>query len=214
MTELKLKEIYFSVDIESTGPIPGEYSMSSFGVFAAGGRTAEGELVSFSHEDKKNLFYRELAPISDNWIPEAIKVGLLEGFDTTQNDPEGKLRFEWMKAHGEKPEVALTEFNLWVKSLAESYHARPVFVAYPAGFDWMFMYWYLQKFTGESPFGFSGVIDLKTYYLASKNVLLSKSTKRSMPKALLKSEAKHTHHALDDAIGQGHLCMNLMRDNS
>lgn len=208
---MKLKEIYFSHDIESVGPIPGEYSMSSMGVFAAGGRTHDGEFVDFSRHDTKNLFYKELKPISDIWVPEAIKVGLLDGFDTAQEDEDGALRFEWMKEHGEDPTTAMTAFNEWVKTLAKSYDARPVFVAYPAGFDWMFVYWYLQKFIGESPFGFSGVIDLKTYYLAKANVPLAKSTKRYMPKALLKSDAPHSHHALDDAIGQGHLAMNLFK---
>ena len=39
----------------------------------------------------------------------------------------------------------------WIKSLK----GKPVFVAYPAGFDFLFVYWYLIRFVGESPFSHS-----------------------------------------------------------
>jgi len=35
----------------------------------------------------------------------------------------------------------------WLKALP----AKPVFVGYPAGFDFLFVYWYLIRFAGESP---------------------------------------------------------------
>ncbi|MGZ8559156.1 MAG: hypothetical protein ACXWWC_12515 [Chitinophagaceae bacterium] len=52
---------YIMVDIESDGPIPGDYSMISFGAVLV------DELL-----DK--TFYGKLKPISDKFIPEALAV--------------------------------------------------------------------------------------------------------------------------------------------
>jgi len=204
-------EFYISVDIEATGPIPGDYSMSSLGAFAAGARKADGTFERFDRKDPRNRFYVELKPISENFIPEAIAVGLLEGFD--QEDPTGELRHEWMKVHGSDPDIGMGEFATWVTNLSKVLDARPLFAAYPASFDWLFVYWYLQHFHIESPFGFSGVRDIKEMYATKAGVAFNKASKRSMPKFLLKSDAPHTHHALDDAIGQGHLLMNVLEWN-
>ncbi|KAK4629053.1 hypothetical protein CLAFUW4_07761 [Fulvia fulva] len=202
-------EIYISVDVEATGPIPGDYSLSSFGAFVAGARKKDGTYGRFDRHDEGNLFYIELTPITDKFIPAAIKVGLLEGF--TGDDFTGERRHQWMKDHGQDPKEAMEKFAAWVLETKERLGgARPVFVAYPASFDWMFIYWYFIHFGVESPFGFSGVRDLKEMYATKANVPLSRATKRNMPKHLLKSDVAHTHHALDDAIGQGHLTMNLL----
>jgi hypothetical protein len=52
---------YIMVDIESDGPIPGDYSMISFGAV----------LVD---ENLNKSFYGKLKPISEKWIPEALAV--------------------------------------------------------------------------------------------------------------------------------------------
>jgi hypothetical protein len=49
----------------------------------------------------------------------------------------------------------------WLKAFG----GRPVFVGYPAAFDFSFVYWYLTEFAGENPFGYSA-IDIKTYAMA------------------------------------------------
>lgn len=200
-------EFYVSSDVESTGPIPGDYSLSAIGAFIAGARLRDGSYERFAREEW-NQFYVELKPITDNFIPEAIKVGLLEGFDL--DDPTGELRLQWMKDHGTEPEVAMNAFADWVNSAKVRLNARPLFTAYPASFDWMFVYWYLIHFGVKSPFGFSGVRDIKEMYATKSNVPFAKASKRFMPRALLKSDVKHTHHALDDAVGQGHMCMNIL----
>ena len=45
---------------------------------------------------------------------------------------------------------------MWISAHAAA--ARPVLVAYPLGFDWMFMHWYFVRFHGSSPFGFSSAL--------------------------------------------------------
>lgn len=208
----KFQEIYISVDVETTGPVPGRWSMSSFGAFAAGGMTQDGEIVHFDHTDKENVFYKELLPISENFIPEAINVGVLTGFDSSIPDPDGTRHFEWMKKHGEDPTQAMQAFADWAAQMSIKHDGAPVFMGYPAVFDWMFLYWYLVNFDVPSPFGFSKAVDLKTTYAIKAKKPMKKSSKRNMPKSLF-SKLPHTHRADDDAIEQGIFGINLLQWN-
>lgn len=182
-------DMYFSVDVEADGPIPGPYSMLSFGAAVAGTR---GE--AFERTDPTAAtFYRELRPISDEFVPAALEVS---GLDRAALEREGA-----------DPAVAMREFSRWVTETAGG--RRPVFVAYPASFDWMFVYWYLIRFTGASVFGHSGCLDVKTAYAIRAGVPFGAAHKRAMPEHLL-SARPHTHHALDDAVEQADLFANLM----
>jgi 3'-5' exoribonuclease Rv2179c-like domain len=184
------EDVYFSVDVETDGPIPGPYSMVSFGVAIAGRRG-----VTFSPADPTaQTFYRELRPISEDFVPEALAVS---GLDRDR-----------LVAEGADPAAAMTELTRWVRSVAGA--GSPVVVAYPASFDWMFLYWYLIRFTGSSVFGFSGCLDIKTMYAVKAGVPWTGAVKRNMPRALL-SRRPHTHNALDDAVEQAELFANLMR---
>lgn len=203
-------EFYVSVDVEATGPIPGDYSLSSIGAFIAGARRLDGTFERFDYKEARNKFYVELKPITDNFVPEAIKVGLLEGFDKVAEDHDGSLRLQWMKNHGADAGEAMKRFADWVTDAGKRLNARPLFAAYPASFDWMYVYWYMTHFGVDSPFGFSGVRDMKEMYATKAGVPYKLASKRSMPKNLLESDAPHDHHALNDAIGQGHFLMNLL----
>lgn len=56
------------------------------------------------------------------------------------------------------PEIVMPRYVAWLKALP----GQPVFVAYPATYDFMFVYWYLIRFAGESPFAHHG-LDVRTY---------------------------------------------------
>jgi len=101
----------------------------------------------------------------------------------------------------------MTDYVAWLKKLP----GKPVFVAYPAGFDFMFIYWYLIHFTGESPFSHSA-LDMKTFAMALLKTDYREATKRNMPKEWFDS-LPHTHIALDDAIEQGALFCNMLAKN-
>jgi ribonuclease T len=120
-------ERYFSVDIESAGPIPGRYSMLSLGACVVG-----------TPEDS---FYVELRPISPDFVPDALKVS---GFDLAVLERDGR-----------RPEEAIPEFRRWVEEVAGP--ARAVFVGFNACYDWQFVNWYLETFADGNPFGFGGV---------------------------------------------------------
>lgn len=119
------EEIYFSVDVETSGPIPGEFSLLSLGACVVGRTDCE--------------FYAELKPISENFVPEALSVS---GFELAK-----------LKSAGEEPEAAIRRFKDWIVTTADS--AKPIFVGFNAGFDWSFVNWYFHKFLGENPFGFA-----------------------------------------------------------
>ncbi|MEU2616812.1 exonuclease [Streptomyces sp. NPDC007157] len=179
-----------SVDIEADGPIPGPYSMLSIGAAVAGTQDADG----FTPADpEEHTFYRELRPISADFDPEALAVS---GLDRAR-----------LAAEGAEPGVALAEFGDWVRAVSAG--AQPVMCGYPASYDWMFLYWYLIRFTGSSPFGHSGCLDMKTLYATKAGLPLRAVAKRTMPARLL-SARPHTHHALDDAIEQADLLAGLM----
>jgi hypothetical protein len=103
-----------------------------------------------------------------------------------------------------EPAVVMPEYAAWLKALA----GKPVFVAYPAAYDFMFVYWYLIRFTGVSPFSHSA-LDIKTYAMALLGTEYRQSTKRNMPAEWF-DDLPHTHVALDDAKGQGALFCNML----
>ncbi|MEZ4308431.1 MAG: hypothetical protein R3F14_10345 [Polyangiaceae bacterium] len=88
---------------------------------------------------------------------------------------------------------------------------RPVFVGYPASYDFLFVYWYLIRFTGKSPFSFSA-LDIKSYAMALLKLPYRDSVKRNMPSHWF-SKSPHTHVALDDALEQGHLFVTMLQEN-
>ncbi|ALG13034.1 exonuclease [Kibdelosporangium phytohabitans] len=182
--------IYISVDVEADGPIPGPYSMISLGACVAG-RHDGG--VFTAEDPQARTFYRELKPISPEFVPEALAVS---GLDRDQ-----------LAADGADPAEAMRDFSAWVREVSGG--ASAVFTAYPASFDWMFTYWYAIRFTGSSPFGHSRCLDMKTYFAARWDRPISGVAKGTMPKHLL-SKRRHTHNALDDAIEQGEMFANLM----
>jgi hypothetical protein len=182
--------LYISVDIEADGPIPGPYSMLSLGAAVAGVQDAGGFTAA---DPERDTFYRELRPISEDFVPEALAVS---GLDR-----------ERLTAEGAEPSVALAEFTGWVREVSAG--AQPVMCGYPASYDWTFLYWYLMRFTGGSPFGHSGCLDMKTLYATKAGLPLRAVAKGTMPRELL-SRRRHTHHALDDAVEQAELFANLM----
>lgn len=184
-------DLYISADVETDGPVPGPYSLLSFGLSAVG-RYDGRELERWPERD--HTFYRELRPISDDFQPEALEIN---GLDR-----------ERLKKEGSEPAKAMAEAAEWVRKMCPE--CRPVLVAYPVAFDWAFLYWYFERFApGGSPFGHSSCLDIRTLYQAVAGTVFDQSGKTAMPE-FLKPSAPHTHNALDDAVEQGELFSNLL----
>jgi hypothetical protein len=120
------------------------------------------------------------------------------------------------------PALALAQFGRWVREVSAEAGAQPVMCGYPASYDWTFLYWYLIRCTGESPFGHSGCLDMKTLYATKAGVPLRAVAQRSMPPkhchgAATRSPSSRlpraggTPVALDDAVEQAELLINLMK---
>jgi hypothetical protein len=181
-----MSEIYVSTDVEADGPIPGPHSMLSF--------------ASAAYRPDKTLAGTFSANL--HTLPGAA--GHPQTMAWWQTQPEA-----WAAARSEPqdPAIALPAYVRWVKALP----GTPVFVAYPAGFDFLFVYWYLIRFAGESPFSFSA-LDVKTYAMALLRTEYRQSVKRNMPREWF-DDLPHTHRALDDALGQGALFCNMLAAN-
>lgn len=176
-------EIYVSTDIESDGPAPIKYSMLSFGSAAF---TAEGTLLS--------TYSANLDLLPGAQVDESTKE-----FWRDNREAYAATRVDTRPA-----EVVMPEYVKWVKRLP----GKPIFVGYPAGFDFTFIYQYSYMFAGESPFGFAA-LDIKTYAMAVLGLPFAETTKRDMPRSW-RSNDPHTHVALDDAIEQGRLFCSML----
>jgi ribonuclease T len=163
-------EVYFSVDVESSGPIPGKYSMLSLGACIVG--------------DVEKSFYTELKPVSMEFVPKALEVS---GFDLAT-----------LKRKGQSPRKATKLFRKWVEKMAGS--GKAVFVGFNGCYDWQFVNWYLESFTGGNPFGFGG-IDIKSYFMGMTGLPWSATTSSQLP-IEFQPITPQTHNALDDAKAQ------------
>lgn len=112
------------------------------------------------------------------------------------------------------PEKAMPAFLNWCRKLQQ--HGNLVIVGYPVTYDFMFLHWYVMAFGGlqdgeRCPYGFQG-LDIKTLAAERMKVPYHTATKKNMPKHWFHGTPKHTHEALDDAMGQGILFVNIMLD--
>jgi hypothetical protein len=181
-----MTELYISTDVETDGPIPGPHSMLSIGSAAY---TADKRLLSTFSANLELLEGASAHPRTAAWW-------------ATQPEAWAACRSQL-----EAPEAAMKRYVDWVEAL----DGKPVFVAYPAGFDFLFVYWYLMRFVGRSPFSHSA-LDMKTFAMALLRRDYRASTKPNMPRHWF-DDLPHSHVALDDAIEQGALFCNMLREN-
>jgi hypothetical protein len=184
-------ELYVSCDIEADGPCPGLFSMLSFGLAAF---TVEKELVG--------TFSRNLE--------------LLDGAETDERtmrwwaQPEQAEAYKKSREQLTSPRGAMVECKSWLDDMRR--FGKPLVCGAPSGFDFTFMYYYFQRFLGESPIGFAS-LDLRSYAAATMKRQYRHVGKRQYPAEWIDENLPHTHVALDDAIEQGCILINMMRAN-
>jgi len=182
-----MAEIYVSTDIEADGPIPGPHSMLSF---ASAAFRADKTLVSVFEANLETL-------------PGAV--GEPRTMEWWKTQPEA---WAACRRNVRDPAVVMPEYVGWLKGLP----GKPVFVGYPAAYDFLFVYWYLIRYADESPFSHSA-LDIKTFAMALMGGEYRAATKRNMP-ARWFDDLPHTHVALDDAKGQGALFCNMLAERA
>jgi DNA polymerase III epsilon subunit-like protein len=131
------KELFISVDVETSGPIPGEYSLLQIGACLI--------------ENVQESISLYLKPITKNVVAAAIQV---TGLDMHS-----------LELGGIEPKEAMNQFQKWIANVAGA-ESVPVFVGLNAGFDWSFVNYYFHRYLGDNPFGYSA-LDLKSMYLGA-----------------------------------------------
>jgi DNA polymerase III epsilon subunit-like protein len=191
------KELFISVDIETTGPAPGKHSMISIGC------------VACVEDNTQECGYKVLDTFNAN-LEEVSFDGLFSTRDTKtmkefwEKHPEA---WEIATANPQPPEDVIRALKKWLIDLPKD--GRPIFVGYPVGFDFSFVYWYMHYFTNSCEFGYQP-LDIKTYAYAALGGKYKDVKKATMPKHWFK-ETKLTHVALDDALNQAHLFFQIRK---
>lgn len=174
-------EWYVSVDIETSGPTPSLYALLSIGAC----------LVTRPEEQ----FYVELQPAVRAALPEAAAIH--------------HLSIERLSQEGVPPAEAMARFAAWLDSVVPS-GERPVFVAFNAAFDWMFVNDYFHRFLGHNPFGHSA-LDIKSFSMGLRRSRWSETSMRSLARRYLGGRTL-AHNALEDALMQAELFRQLLAE--
>ncbi|HEY2454419.1 MAG TPA: 3'-5' exonuclease [Scandinavium sp.] len=147
-------EIYVSVDVETSGPVPGIFSLLSVG-------------ACLVHDPAASL-YLELKPDSAQHDPESLRV---TGFDLSQ-----------LEQNGLPPQEAMLRFKEWIDSFILP-GKKVIFVGLNAPFDWSFINYYFVKYIGSNPFGFTA-IDMKAYFMGARGCTWSETKSSHMASLL------------------------------
>lgn len=175
-----------SVDVEADGPIPGPHSMLSVGSAAM------------------TLDKQVIATHSVNLLPLPGATGHPDTLAWWAQHPEA---WAALQVDPQPAEEAIPAYAAWLDALP----GVPVFVGFPASYDFLFVYWYLIRFAGRSPFGFAA-LDIKTLaFVALRDTPFRRTSKKNFPKRWF-DPLPHTHVALEDAIEQGALFCNVMAE--
>ena len=172
---------YISIDVETAGPTPGQYALLSIGACT---------LV-----EPRRTFYIELKPDKPGSLPEALAIS--------------RLSMEKLAADGVEPEIAMQQFADWVSSCIPEGH-QPLFVAFNAPFDWMFVNDYFRRYLGYNPFGHAA-LDIKSYFMGLDGVAWSQTSMRNVSQRYLQGQPL-SHQALQDAIDQAVIFQKMLAE--
>jgi DNA polymerase III epsilon subunit-like protein len=178
----KHTETYISVDIETAGTNPSSYSILSIGA---------------CHVFNPSIaIYLELKPDKEAMIQSALAISGLD--------------WAYLKENGLPAIEAMTRFDNWVNDTTQN-KGKPIFVAFNAAFDWMFVNDYFQRYLGKNPFGHKA-LDIKSYYMGLHGVTWEETGIAQVSHCY--SENQHlSHHALQDAIDQATIFRKMLRKN-
>ena len=184
-------EVFVMVDAETSGPVPGLYSMLSFGAVVVGKHTSPGIRSWYS-----NL----IQPLSTALVEdEAMKVNGLD--------------IEECKRDGMAPVDMMHSFRNWVDSVAPPLLARPVMCSMGT-FDCGWLNWYFHYCHIPIPYGWYNTLDVKSFWMGLKGGRWGQTSRQSIFKdpayADIPLKFKHNHTALDDAIHQAEIMHRML----
>ncbi len=177
-----VNERLISVDVETAGPAPGAYPLLSIGACLV--------------DDIGTGFYVELKPDRDASIPDALAVS---GLDLAT-----------LQRNGTAAPQAMAEFADWVREVSPASTHQPVFVAFNAAFDWMFVQEYFTRYDITNPFGHSAM-DIKAYYAGFTGCAWHETSMRHLAQRYDDVETL-SHNALADARDQAQLFKTIQAE--
>ncbi|MBI4152206.1 3'-5' exonuclease [Candidatus Woesearchaeota archaeon] len=187
---------YISVDVETSGAVPGIYNLLSIGACLVG--------------DREKQFYRELQPINSHFDIEAMRVGCLglqclASFKANPMYNPLDRRFSpssvlgLLEEKGTFPLTAMRDFGDWIQKVRRD--KKPLLVTDVQPFDGSFINWYFAKFLPdrENPFGHKG-LNIDVLYRGLRGDITARLSDLG-----LEDDRKTPHNALDDAVFQARL---------
>jgi ribonuclease T len=174
---------YISIDVETSGPNPGQYSLLSIGACTL--------------TKPRQTFYIELQPDKGAFLPDALAIS--------------GLSMETLTADGVEPEAALQGLADWLKEVVPA-GEKPLFVAFNAPFDWMFVHDYFLRYLGFNPFGHAA-LDIKSYYMGQNHVQWAQTSMKYISDHM-DGNGPLSHNALQDAIDQAELFEKMLNKAS
>ena len=178
-TELRT---FISVDVETAGPYPAEYSLLSIGACT---------LLK-----PRSTFYVELQPVNQAADQGALAISGLD--------------LEHLAKTGLPPREAMNRFETWLTSSLPD-GSRPVFLAFNAPFDWMFVSDYFYRFLGRQPFGYAA-LDIKAFFMGMSGVSWPETSMKFISQRYL--DDRHlSHNALKDAIDQADIFVKMLAES-
>jgi hypothetical protein len=163
---------YIVVDIEADGEFP--ETNTGYSMVCLGACVVEPSLTK--------TFYGQTKPISNLYKPDSLAIS---GFSREEHE-----KFD-------DPLIVMQNFSKWIQ---ENTKGKPIFISDNLAFDWMYTNWYLHKFTGSNPFGWSGrrIGDLWAGF--NNDMYIKWKWMR---------KTTHSHNPVDDAKGNAEALLQM-----
>ena len=193
MATPKRELVYFCIDCEASGPVPGLFNLISLGVVEVRRNPATGKHARGASR------YWEIKTSYPGWEAEAEGIHKLSRAHLDQNGVEAKAMLE-----------DLRKFTLGICKENE----KPLFVGHNAPFDWMFVNYYFHAFGVKNPYGYNA-LDTKAMATGKHRLSWPDSNKEKLLELyprLKAPEAGMVHNALADAEFQADILIALLDD--
>lgn len=183
--------VYFCVDLEASGPVPGLFNMVSIGGVEVRPDPATGRMV------RGRSFYYEIVPDFEGYEAGTVEIH--------------KLTREHLEANGLPSKQVMQHIADFVAECVQP-GERPLFVGHNAPFDWMFVAWYFAWAQMKNPFGYNA-LDTKALMMGRHGLPWRQCNKERLAELhpqLTPPEPDLVHNALADAEFQADILIALL----